>query len=190
MFSVTSFLDDMYDGLAEEIRADLFAPNVRGALKTVAEHPVRIPQPDVPQLGGQEAENRFRHMFGEFLHAVATPEHPLVLFIDDLQWIDAASLGLLAAIRSDREGPGLLVVGAYRGNEVDGSHPLAKFIDESDERGMPLRRLELANLERRDVEALLADTLGKRNGVDELGAIVPEPGLLIDGLRQSARPVG
>ncbi len=130
------------------------------------------PQPDAPQLGGQEAENRFRHVFGEFLHAVATPEHPLVLFIDDLHWIDPASLGLLAAIRSGREGPGLLVVGAHRDNEVEGSHPLAKFIDESDVGGMPLRRLELANLDRRDLEALLSDTLGTRNGVDKLSATI------------------
>ena len=73
-------------------------------------------QPDVLQLGGQEAENRFNYVFINFLLTVATKKHPLVLFIDDLQWIDAASLRLLKVIRSDFNQPGLLVIGAYRDN--------------------------------------------------------------------------
>ena len=85
-------------------------------------------QPEVPQLGGQEAENRFNYVFINFLLTVATEKHPLVLFIDDLQWIDAASLRLLKVIRSDFNQPGLLVIGAYRDNEVDASHPLMGFI--------------------------------------------------------------
>ena len=85
-------------------------------------------QPNVPQLGGQEAENRFNYVFINFLLTVAAEKHPLVLFIDDLQWIDAASLRLLKVIRSDFKQSGFLVIGTYRDNEVDASHPLMGFM--------------------------------------------------------------
>jgi serine/threonine protein kinase len=92
-------------------------------------------QPEVPQLGGHEAENRFNYVFIKFLLNVATEKHPLVLFIDDLQWIDAASLRLLKVIRSDFNRPGLLVIGAYRDNEVDASHPLMGFMGDQEKAG-------------------------------------------------------
>ena len=104
-------------------------------------------QPDVPQLGGQEAENRFNYVFINFLLTVATEKHPLVLFIDDLQWIDAASLRLLKVIRSDFKQPGLLVIGAFRDNEVDASHPLMGFMGEQEKAGKPPRILKLDNLQ-------------------------------------------
>ena len=130
------------------------------------------PQPEMPLLGGQEAENRFQHVFGKFLQTVATPRNPLVLFIDDMHWIDVASLGLLRAIRSGQDVPGLLLVGAYRDNEVDEDHPLSEFIRSSKGHSMPLRTLALASLEKEDIDKLLVDALGKRNGIDELGTVV------------------
>jgi serine/threonine protein kinase len=129
-------------------------------------------QPEVPQLGGQEAENRFNYVFINFLMSAATEKHPLVLFIDDLQWIDAASLRLLKVIRSDFEQPGLLVIGAYRDNEVDASHPLMGFISEQEKEGKPFRILKLANLQQQHIETFLSDTLRSQKGIQELGTVI------------------
>ncbi|MCP4167280.1 MAG: serine/threonine-protein kinase PknK [Chloroflexi bacterium] len=131
-------------------------------------------QPDIPQLGGQEAENRFNYVFTHFLTTVATEEHPLVLFIDDLQWIDAASLRLLKVIQSEVNRSGLLVMGAYRDNEVDTSHPLMGLLDHQEESGIPIQILKLAELEPQHVERLLADTLRASEGVPALGTTIYE----------------
>jgi PAS domain S-box-containing protein len=82
------------------------------------------PQPRVPPLGVGEAQNRFVFLFVELMAKLASPEHPLVLFLDDLQWIDAASLELLLHLVRAGRVRGLLVVGGYRDNEIDALHPL------------------------------------------------------------------
>jgi predicted ATPase/signal transduction histidine kinase len=81
-------------------------------------------QPAVPVLGALAAKNRFNLSFRDFIRVLATPEHPLVLFLDDLQWADAASLELLEVLLTDAAIRNMLVIGAYRDNEVDASHPL------------------------------------------------------------------
>jgi PAS domain S-box-containing protein len=131
-------------------------------------------QPDIPQLGGHEAANRFNYVFISFLSAVATKEHPLAIFIDDLQWIDAASLRLLKVIETDFTQPGLLVVGAYRDNEVDNSHPLMDFINKREEKSMELRLLKLNDLNEKHLEALMSDTLKTGEGIKELEEIIFE----------------
>ena len=131
-------------------------------------------QPDVPQLGGHEAENRFNFVFLNFLSTVVTKERPLVLFIDDLQWIDAASLRLLEVIRSDFNQPGLLVIGAYRDNEVDASHPLMGIIRNQEDKGLPLLILKLDNLQQQHLETFLSDTLKSQKGIKELGGTIYE----------------
>jgi len=127
------------------------------------------PQPDMPQLGGQEAENRFNYVFINFLSTVTADKHPLVLFIDDLQWIDAASLKLLQVIQSDFDQPGLLVIGAYRDNEVDAAHPLMEMLDHQEGVGLPLRIMKLDDLQTQHVETLLSDMLRSAEGIHELG---------------------
>ena len=129
-------------------------------------------QPAVPQLSGQEAENRFNYVFINYLLAVATESHPLVLFIDDLQWIDPASLRLLQVIRSEFNRPGLLVAGAYRDNEVDASHPLKEILGQQEGTGMPIRKLRLEDLKLQHVETFLADTLRSSEGIPELSTTV------------------
>src|SRR5262249_51146393 len=81
-------------------------------------------QPPVPELPPKEHQKRFQLVFRRFLGVFATPDHPLALFIDDLQWLDAATLGLLEWLVVAPELSHLLLVGAYRDNEVDASHPL------------------------------------------------------------------
>jgi predicted ATPase/tRNA A-37 threonylcarbamoyl transferase component Bud32 len=130
------------------------------------------PQPDVPQLGGQEAENRFNYVLINLLSAVATETHPLVLFFDDLQWIDPASLRLLEVIQSDFIQPGLLVIGAYRDNEVDAAHPLMGILDQQEGTGISIRILKLEDLQPQQVETFLAETVRSSESIHELGTTV------------------
>ncbi|MBD2774185.1 ATP-binding protein [Iningainema tapete] len=81
-------------------------------------------------FSAQEAQNRFNLVFQKFIKAICQPEHPLVLFIDDLQWADSASLKLLKTIMSDRHIQNLLIVGAYRDNEVTVTHPFIIAVEE------------------------------------------------------------
>ena len=82
------------------------------------------PQPAVAALEPTEAQNRFNRILKRFIHIFATQESPLALFLDDLQWADSASIKLLDLILRDEEPACMLVVGAYRDNEVGPDHPL------------------------------------------------------------------
>src|SRR5207344_95248 len=81
-------------------------------------------QPPVAELPPQDAQNRFQMVFRRFLGVFARKEHPLALFLDDLQWLDAATLDLLEDLLTHTEVRHLLLVAAYRDNEVSPSHPL------------------------------------------------------------------
>ena len=86
-------------------------------------------QPPVPELPPQDAHNRFQLVFRRFLGVFARPEHPLALFLDDLQWLDAATLDLLERLVTEPEVRHLLLIGAYRDNEVGPSHPLMRALE-------------------------------------------------------------
>jgi predicted ATPase/signal transduction histidine kinase len=116
-------------------------------------------QPPVPVLTGIEAQNRFTLVFQEFIQVFARREHPLVLFLDDMQWADQASLNLVTRMLSHPGATSLLVVQAYRDNQVDAAHPLALALQEQDKRGVASRTIQLAPLAAPDVAAFLADTL-------------------------------
>ena len=105
------------------------------------------PQPQVKPLPPVESKNRFQDVFGRFLACLAGKEHPLVLFIDDLQWCDVASFDFLANIFANyQEHPYLLLLGAYRHNEVDSSHPLTKLIRNIRKNAQPLKEIRLESL--------------------------------------------
>lgn len=117
------------------------------------------PQPAVPMLEGAAAHHRFTALFEEFVKVVATREHPLVVFLDDLQWIDAASLDLLQALMSRGDLHSLLLVGAYRSDELSETHPLATAIEALRAAHVPLERLVLSPLPEEEVTSMLADAL-------------------------------
>ncbi|MDP1860770.1 MAG: AAA family ATPase [Gemmatimonadaceae bacterium] len=105
-------------------------------------------QPAVPSLPPVEARNRFHGLFDRFLGCLASAESPLTLFIDDLQWCDVASFDFLeTAFSNPQEHPYLLLLGAYRHNEVDSSHPLARLIAKVKGAGGPLDEIRLRPLE-------------------------------------------
>ncbi|XXX80888.1 AAA family ATPase [Sorangium sp. So ce134] len=116
------------------------------------------PQPPVQPLGPTESRNRFSLAFQAFVRALAE-EHLLVLFIDDLQWADPASLTLLELLLTDPEIGQLLVIGAYRDQEVDGAHPLSKLIGDLRAASAPVVEVWLGPLGIEDVRRLIADAM-------------------------------
>jgi PAS domain S-box-containing protein len=116
-------------------------------------------QPPVPDLPPQDEQHRFQMVFRRFLGAFARPEHPLALFLDDLQWLDAATLELLEHLISDPDVRHVLLVGAYRDNEVSPSHPLMRTLEAIRQGGARMHEIVLAPLGLGDVGRLVADTL-------------------------------
>jgi PAS domain S-box-containing protein len=116
-------------------------------------------QPPVPDLPPQDAQGRFQLVFRRFIGVFARREHPLALFLDDLQWLDAATLDLLEDLLTRPEVRHLLLVGAYRDNEVSPSHPLARMLATIRGAGGKVREILLSPLILDDVGRLLADAL-------------------------------
>ena len=116
-------------------------------------------QPPVAALAPTETQNRFALVFQKFIGVWADSLHPLVLFLDDLQWADAASLKLLRVLVGDGNAPYLLVLGAYRDNEVDVSHPALLSFDEMRQNGVRVETVHLGALSPHDVTSLVADAL-------------------------------
>ncbi|HMX27712.1 MAG TPA: sigma 54-interacting transcriptional regulator, partial [Blastocatellia bacterium] len=116
-------------------------------------------QPPLPGVGPAEALNRFQLVFQNFVAAVAQPEHPLVVFLDDLQWADAATLSLLQPLLTNAEIHSLFLMGAYRDNEVNAAHPLARTLATLEAAGVELRNISPAPLQLADLTSFVADTL-------------------------------
>jgi len=116
-------------------------------------------QSAVPQLTPAEAQNRFNRVFKRFVHVFTTAEHPLVVFLDDLQWADAASLQFIHHLMSDPESEYLLLIGAYRDNEVSPTHPFILTRDEIQAAGGTVTTITLDALQVSHITELIADTL-------------------------------
>ena len=116
-------------------------------------------QPPVPDLPPQDAQNRFQLAFRRFISVFARPEHPLALFLDDLQWLDAATLDLLEHLVTHSEVRHLLLVGAYRNNEVSPSHPLLRTLEAIRKSGARVQEIVLAPLGLDDIDQLVADAM-------------------------------
>jgi PAS domain S-box-containing protein len=116
-------------------------------------------QPPVPVLPPQDAQRRFHLVFRRFIGVFARPEHPLALFLDDLQWLDSATLDLLEHLLTHSEVRHLLLVGAYRDNEVGPAHPLVRTLEAIRNAGARVHEIVLAPLGLKDVGRLVADAL-------------------------------
>jgi predicted ATPase/signal transduction histidine kinase/tRNA A-37 threonylcarbamoyl transferase component Bud32 len=117
------------------------------------------PQPKPPELPPAETQNRFNFTFEKFVRTVAAPEHPLVIFLDDLQWADLPSLQLVERLLTDTEARHLLLIGAYRDNEVSDSHPLFATMAQMRKAGATLSTLTLGPLSREHCIQWLMETL-------------------------------
>ena len=118
------------------------------------------PQPPVEELSGIAAENRFNLVFLKFIKIFATQEHPLVIFLDDLQWADTASLKLMQLLMSEKNSQHLLLLGAYRDNEVNPTHPLILTLEEIVKNSAIINTITLKPLKLiSDLNPLVADSL-------------------------------
>ncbi len=115
------------------------------------------PQPAVPTLPPTESQNRFNLVFQNFVKVFGQVDHPLVIFLDDLQWVDSASLKLLTLLMNDI--PYLLVIGAYRDNEVSPVHPLMTTLEDLQKQGRLVQTLTLTPLTLSHLNQLVSDTL-------------------------------
>jgi histidine kinase len=130
------------------------------------------PQPAIPDVGGAEALNRFNYLFRKFVRALCTEAHPVVIFIDDMQWADSASLNLLHVLMTDPDCGHFMLVCAYRENEVSAAHPFMQSVHDIRESGLTPEIIRIGNLAEDDLGAMLADALGStREAVAPLAAL-------------------
>ena len=115
-------------------------------------------QEAVAELGPTESINRFNMVFQNFINVFAQKNHPLVVFLDDLQWVDSASLNLIKTLITDPDSSYLFFMGAYRDNEVDQTHPLKMTLDEI-QKTIPVHNLFLKPLELSHLDQLICETL-------------------------------
>ena len=119
------------------------------------------PQPALPDLPAMEAEQRFHRVFHNFIQLFASDQHPMVLFLDDLQWADNASLRVMALlVGRDTAADNLLIIGSYRDNEVSATHPLQLMLKDLHDDGVEYDELRLEPLNLECLEQLVAETLG------------------------------
>ncbi len=120
-------------------------------------------QPAVSEAGAAEKQNRFNRVFQEFIQVFAQKSHPLVLFLDDLQWADNTSLKLIQILMTDADSQYFLLIGAYRDNEVDAVHPLTSTVEKIQEEKGRINNIVLKQLSLASVLELIADTLEVEN---------------------------
>ncbi|MGD1805195.1 trifunctional serine/threonine-protein kinase/ATP-binding protein/sensor histidine kinase [Dapis sp. BLCC M126] len=116
-------------------------------------------QPPAPELSGSAAQNRFNLLFQKFIAVFTTKEHPLVMFLDDLQWADSASLNLMKLLMGDNETGYLMLLGAYRDNEVFPAHPLMLSLAELQKKEATISTITLPPLAKDYINQLVAETL-------------------------------
>ncbi|MBW4636411.1 MAG: AAA family ATPase [Iphinoe sp. HA4291-MV1] len=116
-------------------------------------------QPPVLQLGSVESQNRFNLVFQQFIGVFTKKEHPLVIFLDDLQWADSASLNLIQLLMTNPDSQYLLMIGAYRDNEVSATHPWMLTLERIQEVVARVGKITLQPLNIDQVNQLIADTL-------------------------------
>jgi PAS domain S-box-containing protein len=116
-------------------------------------------QPSVPELPPQDAQRRFQLVFRRFIGVFAKPERPLALFLDDLQWLDAATLDVLQDLLTQPDVHHLMLIGAYRENEVNSAHPLMRKLGAIRQAGGNVKEIVLAPLACEDFGRLIADSL-------------------------------
>jgi predicted ATPase/serine phosphatase RsbU (regulator of sigma subunit) len=120
-------------------------------------------QPPVPEIGVQESQNRFRLVVEQFVRVLAQKEHPLVLFWDDMQWADAGTMALLGNILKCHETAPILVMCAFRNNEIDAEHKFVKTASRLESEGIVTVRTEIHALTEEQVSLLVAETLSQKS---------------------------
>ncbi|MBW4638638.1 MAG: AAA family ATPase [Gloeocapsa sp. UFS-A4-WI-NPMV-4B04] len=130
-------------------------------------------QPPIPEVGATQAQNRFNRVFQQFIRVFCAKDHPLVIFLDDLQWIDSATIQLINLMLLDEQTQSLFLIGAYRDNEVSPTHPLALALERLRQQEAVLEEIVLAPLTLEPLAQLIAETLHQdTNTVRRLAELV------------------
>ena len=116
-------------------------------------------QEPIVDLSPQESKLRFQRVFQRFLGVFARKEHPLVLFLDDLQWLDVAVLDVLEDLLTQSDLRHLMLIGAYRDNEVDSAHPLRRTLEVVRRSGASVQEIKLTPLPMEELRRMLVDCL-------------------------------
>ncbi|MBW4511762.1 MAG: AAA family ATPase [Scytonematopsis contorta HA4267-MV1] len=116
-------------------------------------------QAQLPEVGAIEAQNRFHLIFQKFVRVFCTQEHPLVIFLDDLQWIDSATLKLVELMLLDEQTQYLFLIGAYRTGEVHPAHPFILTLERLQKLGVVFQEIILAPLTLSPLSQLISETL-------------------------------
>jgi PAS domain S-box-containing protein len=163
-------------GFWRETLREALGPNGALIINLVPELELIIgKQPPVADLSPQETQKRFQTVVRKFVSVFARPEHPLALFLDDLQWLDAATLDVFAHLVAHPEVRHMLLVGAYRDNEVHPSDPLMRTLEEIRKTKAKVCDVVLAPLTLRDLEHLIVDSFhSEREHARSLSQLVQE----------------
>lgn len=121
------------------------------------------PQPEIEKLENQESLFRLKLLFHYFIKSICNAEHPLVLFVDDLQWADSESINLLRTLLTESKIPHLLIIGAYRDNEVSAGHPLLNMLETAAIENATINSIKLKPLNESHVYQLISETLQSVN---------------------------
>jgi len=113
----------------------------------------------VPVVGGKATQIRLGYFFRRFLRAISTPSHPVILYLDDLQWADEMSLDLIEKLITDPNVSSFLFLGCYRNNEVTSYHSVTKMVQSIERQGIIVTSLLVGNMDITVVNELIADTL-------------------------------
>ena len=116
-------------------------------------------QSPTPEFPPQDAQRRFQLALRRLIGVFARPDHPLALFLDDLQWLDAATLDLLEDLLTRSDLQHLMLIGAYRNNEVNSAHPLIRKLDAIKAAGGKVAEITLRSLTREHLGQLVVDAL-------------------------------
>ena len=155
LLSATRKVQDRYRSRLLEVLGD----NARIIVDMVPQLELVIgAQPPAPELPPDATRHRFHVVFKQFIKAIASREHPLVLFLDDLQWADWASLNLVEELVGDASVKYLLIVGAYRSGEIDSKHRLMQTLESIRADGTAFTQVALSPLTREDTADLLSDS--------------------------------
>jgi predicted ATPase/signal transduction histidine kinase len=185
-FAFRQALENFYHSLVAEdqIIRDKFVPLIQKAVGALGQvltdlvpHFERLlgKQPNLAVVSPQEARHRFYALFHSLIKAISLPEHPLVLFIDDWQWADMASIELLKNLQKGTELRYLMFIVAYRQNEVDNLHPLTTTLNELQLNEVPFKKIEVLNLSYQNVYQFLKETLlPEAYRLEELSHIIYE----------------
>lgn len=132
-------------------------------------------QPEVAELGASEAQNRFSFVFRNFVNTISRRDHPLVIFVDDWQWADAASLNLLKILLTNQEADYSLFIASYRDNEIYPSHPFEMTLDEMKKEEVTINTVHLDNLSIDNLNEMISETLSQnKQQVSHLSQLIHE----------------